>query len=288
MNNILNKNINTNRPVQLGDGVFWVGTHHLDNLPANPYLIVDGEEAVLIDGGSRPDFSTVMRKVMQTGVAPEQISHLIYQHYDPDLCGSIPNLEQIIARPDLRIISKRENNPFIRHYSVRATLLCIDQLGHELVLKSGRRLRFLPTPYAHSAGSFITLDETSGILFTSDLFGSVSRPRGQSLFAEMHENCMNCRDSWPEDPNEACGKTHDICLHTSVHLFHREVMPCTKALRHALSVIFSVEARMIAPQHGVIFHRREDIQAIRLILESLDDIGIDHIPSLVLQGGHHV
>ncbi|MBF0293734.1 MAG: MBL fold metallo-hydrolase [Magnetococcales bacterium] len=274
---ILNKNINPDRPVQLADGVFWVGANHPKNLPANPYLIVDGAEAVLIDGGSRPDFSTVMRKILQTGIAPEQISHLIYQHYDPDLCGSIPNLEQIIARDDLRIISKKENNPFIRHYSVRSQLLCIDRLGRELVLQSGRRLRFLPTPYAHSAGSFVTLDETSGILFTSDLFGSISRPRGLSLFAEMDEHCLDCRDPWPENPEEVCQKTHDVCLLTGMHLFHREVMPCTKALRHALSVIFSVEARMIAPQHGVIFHRKEEIQAMRRILESLEDIGIDHV-----------
>jgi flavorubredoxin len=288
MSNIIGQNINTDRPVQLADGVFWVGANHLDRLPTNPYLIVDGEEAVLIDGGSRPDFSTVMRKVLQTGIAPEQISCLIYQHYDPDLCGSIPNLEQIIDREDLRIISKQENNPFIRHYSVRSKLLCIDGLGHELVLKSGRRLRFLPTPYAHSAGSFITLDESSGILFTSDLFGSVSRPRGQPLFAEMQEHCLNCHDVKPENPDEQCQKIHDVCLYTGVHLFHREVMPCTRALRHALSVIFSVEARMLAPQHGVIFHRSEDIQSMRRTLESLDDIGIDHIPGAAAQGGGHV
>ncbi|MBF0436124.1 MAG: MBL fold metallo-hydrolase [Magnetococcales bacterium] len=280
MNSIINQNINTDRPVQLADGVFWVGANHHENLPANPYLIVDGDEAVLIDGGSRPDFSTVMRKVLQTGIAPEQIRHLIYQHYDPDLCGSIPNLEQLIDREDLQIISKKENNPFIRHYSVRSKLMCIDGLGHELILKSGRRLRFLPTPYAHSAGSFITLDETSGILFTSDLFGTISRPRGQSLFAEMHELCLSCRGSRPEQPHEECPKIQDICLHTGVHLFHKEVMPSTKALRHALSVIFSVDARMIAPQHGVIFHRREDIQTMRDILESLEDIGIDHIPGV--------
>jgi hypothetical protein len=43
---------------------------------------------LVIDGGSRPDFATVMIKIMQTGIAPKQIQALVYQHYDPDLCGS--------------------------------------------------------------------------------------------------------------------------------------------------------------------------------------------------------
>jgi len=45
-----------------------------------------------------------------------------YQHYDPDLCGSIPNFEGIIKRKDLKIISASENLIFIRHYSVSSRL----------------------------------------------------------------------------------------------------------------------------------------------------------------------
>jgi glyoxylase-like metal-dependent hydrolase (beta-lactamase superfamily II) len=107
-------------PVNIAEGIYWVG-YSDDNrgLHCNPYLIIEGDEAVLIDGGNRDDFSTVMLKILRTGIAPSQITRLIYQHYDPDLCGSLPQLEAIINSHALRIISHTENNVFIHYYSAK-------------------------------------------------------------------------------------------------------------------------------------------------------------------------
>lgn len=92
--------------VRIAEGIYWVGyADKHRGLHCNPYLIVEGEEAVLIDGGNRDDFSTVMLKILRTGVEPAQITRLIYQHYDPDLCGSLPQFESIINTKELRIIS---------------------------------------------------------------------------------------------------------------------------------------------------------------------------------------
>ena len=87
--------------VAIDEGIFWVGYQDSKlGLHSNPYLIVEGDEAVLIDGGSRPDFSTVMLKIMQVGIKPDMIKALIYHHYDPDLCGSISHFEKIIDDKD--------------------------------------------------------------------------------------------------------------------------------------------------------------------------------------------
>jgi flavorubredoxin len=162
--------------VEIADGIYWIGFFDEQaGLHCNPYLIIDNDEALVIDGGSRPDFATVMMKILQTGIAPNQIIALLYQHYDPDLCGSIPNFEDIIKRNDLRIISDSANLMFIRHYSVATRLLPISKLNYQFKFSSGRTLQFVKTPYAHSGGSIVTFDETSGILFTSDLFGSLGR-----------------------------------------------------------------------------------------------------------------
>jgi len=94
------------QPVKIAEEVYWVGyVDRKRNLHCNPYLVVDGNEAVLIDGGSRPEFSIVMLKILQTGIQPKNILRLIYQHYDPDLCGSLPNFEDIINSEELKIIS---------------------------------------------------------------------------------------------------------------------------------------------------------------------------------------
>ena len=52
--------------VEIAEGIYWVGFYDAQSgLHCNPYLIVDHDEALVIDGGSRPDFVTVMMKIMQ-------------------------------------------------------------------------------------------------------------------------------------------------------------------------------------------------------------------------------
>ena len=111
------ENLNLN-PIEIAEGIDWLGyTNNNVGLHCNPYLIQEGDEAVLVDGGSRDDFSYVMLKILRTGLKPAQIKRLIYHHYDPDLCGSLPQLESIINTEELRIISHMENNVFIRSLS---------------------------------------------------------------------------------------------------------------------------------------------------------------------------
>lgn len=278
MSNVLAQNLNYDRPIKLADDVYWVGFSDPERgLSCNPYLIIDGDEGILIDGGSRPEFSVVMMKILQTALAPGQISTLIYQHYDPDLCGSVANLEAIIDRPDLRVISKREGNVFIRYYGVHAKLLCIDDLDHKLVLASGRTLRFIPTPYAHTAGSFMTYDEKTGILFTSDLLGSFDTHSERELFREMPAECLQCTRSPVPHIRETCERIAQLCPLSSMLEFHRVEMPSNRALRLACEKIRAVQARIIAPQHGSIWHRPEDVAYLLNRLASLEDVGIDGI-----------
>ena len=83
------------RPITIAEGVHWVGFYDRDaGLHCNPYLVVDGGEAVLIDGGSLPDFPVVLTKILQTGIHPGAIRALVYQHIDPDLCGSMARFEE--------------------------------------------------------------------------------------------------------------------------------------------------------------------------------------------------
>ena len=115
-----------NEYIEIADGVYWVGFADKDiGLHCNPYLIVDGGEAVLLDGGSRNDFSTVMLKIMRTGTNPRNIHRLIYHHYDPDLCSNLPHMEALINCPELKIISHYENNIFINYYSAHTPKLDI-------------------------------------------------------------------------------------------------------------------------------------------------------------------
>ena len=264
------KNIDYENPVEIGDGIFWVGFYDRQSgLHCNPYLIIDNDEALVIDGGSRPDFPTVMMKILQTGIAPDQIRALLYQHYDPDLCGSIPNFEGIIRRKDLKIISATENLMFIRHYSVASRLVTLDEVNKQFAFSSGRTLQFMKTPYSHSAGSFVTFDPKSKIVFTSDLFGSYGSD--WELFLELKPECIECANL------AACPKKLPNCPINDILNFHKKIMPSRKALKFAFEKILELPFEKIAPQHGSIITEKRALAYITKMLTSLVDVGIDGV-----------
>lgn len=256
--------------VEIENGVYWVGFYDKQaGLHCNPYLIIDNEEALVIDGGSRPDFATVMMKILQTGIAPDQIVALLYQHYDPDLCGSIPNFESLIKNKDLQIISESENLMFIRHYSASSHLVPISKLKFQYKFSSGRTLEFIKTPYSHSGGSIVTFDTASGILFSSDLFGSLGTE--WELFLKLKPECIDCVNL------EKCPENRTNCPIRDILNFHKVLMPSKKALRYSIEKILEVPFKMIAPQHGSIIKDKYTMRCVLEKLVSLEGVGIDGI-----------
>ena len=258
------------RPIEIAENIYWVGFHEItSNLHCNPYLIVEGDQAVLIDAGSRPDFAVVMMKILQTGISPEQIVALIYHHVDPDLCGSLYNMVDICANPELNVLSEPKNNIFISYYierEKRSLLTSID--AYDGVFTFGERtLKFVKTPYAHNAGSFVTHDMKTGTLFSSDLFGSFSSQ--WKLFIELIDDCYVCKDY------DHCINQRVYCPLPDILEFHKTVMPSEKALKYAMNVIGGLDVQMIAPQHGSVFAKKKDIDFLIERLGALKEVGID-------------
>ena len=260
------------RPIQVAEGIYWVGYRdEKSNLTCNPYLVVQDDKAVLIDSGSRTDFAAVMMKILQTGVNPHQIIGLIYQHRDPDLCGSMSNFIDMCDNPELKIISEKNNNVFISFYvhSDKYHLIdSIDNYEYKFNL-NGRILEFVKTPYSHDPGSFVTYDKKTKTLFTSDIFGSYSII--WDLFLELTEQCYACLNY------DECPNLRTACPVKDILVFHKEIMPNKKALRYALNIIKKMDIKRIAPQHGSILHKDKDIKFIIHKLETLEGVGIDGI-----------
>ncbi|MBU1107958.1 MAG: MBL fold metallo-hydrolase [Candidatus Riflebacteria bacterium] len=264
-----NYQVDCEKPVHLGHGVWWVGFQDEESgLHCNPYLIIDGDEAVVIDGGSRPDFPVVMMKILETGLNPGNIKALIYDHYDPDLCGSIPNFEEMIGRSDLQLIASGCCHMFIRHYGATSQLTKVSDLGYRFVFKSGRTLEFTPVPYCHSPGSFTTFDSKSKILFSGDIFGTYDKH--WQLFLAFSEGCRG------EIPCEICKTNNQSCRLPGFSEFHRQIMSSSKALHQALLKLKELPFEMVAPQHGSVLDKRSAHILINSLLQ-LNDIGIDHI-----------
>jgi len=255
--------------IEIADGVYWVGfADEHAGFHCNPYLIVDNDEAVLIDSGGRNDFSTVMLKIMRTGTNPKNITRLIYQHYDPDLCGNIPHMEAMIDNENLKIISQRENIVFIKYYSEKSPMLCIDEIGLKYEFTSGRCLQFIPTPYSHAPGSFMTYDTKTKVLFTSDIFGAYDS--NWTFYTHIDEKCYDCTTV------KECDYKNDKCQITGMIDFHKRIMPSTQALRYALNRIEELDISLIAPQHGSILDTEASRKASIHRLKALDKVGFEY------------
>lgn len=218
--------------------IHWVGFYDEEaQLHCNPYLLTDGDEAVLFDPGSIPHFPIVMRKVIDL-VSPGTISLIIASHQDPDLCGNLAVVEDVVDRRDLLIAAHSRSVRLIRHYGVRSNFYEVDENHFAYTLKSGRVLEFIFTPYLHAPGAIMTYDRKTQTLFSSDIFGAISRD--WSLFA---------------------GKNYL----EPMAIFHQIYMPTNKIMRPLMEQLEKLPLQRILPQHGSVLEDAQMTEAMAFL-----------------------
>ncbi len=240
--------IDTNNAVSVLRDINWVGFYDKEaNLHCNPYLLIDDNDIVLFDSGSVPHFPVVMRKIIDL-VKPEEISVIVCSHQDPDVCGSLAVVEDVINNRDLKIVAHNNSIRLIRHYGLRSDFYAVDEHNLKLTLKSGRVLEFLFTPYLHSPGAIVTYDHKTKSLFSGDIFGAVSKD--WHLFASDCDNYLSPMD-----------------------IFHQLYMPSNRILKAFLERLEKYEIDRILPQHGSVLEGEN----VHTAIEHLKNIpcGID-------------
>ncbi|MBT5470168.1 MAG: MBL fold metallo-hydrolase [Nitrospina sp.] len=212
-----------NNAIAITRDIYWVGFNEEgSNLRCNPYLLIDGEDIILFDPGSLTHFPVVMRKVIDL-VNPEHITAAVASHQDPDICSNLPVLEDVVAHGNLKVIAHINTIRLIRHYGVRSQFYDVAENDYKMVLKSGRVLEFIFTPYLHSPGAITTLDHKTHTLFSSDIFGAIS-------------------DEWDLFANQGFPENMDA--------FHQAYMPSNKNLKQCMEKLEKYNIERILPQHG--------------------------------------
>jgi two-component system cell cycle response regulator len=166
----------------------------------------------------------VARKVISR-IDPKKISTIIVSHQDPDLAGSLPVFEDLIANPELKIVTFERVSFLLAHYGTKSPFYFFEKNNNRLKLKSGRELVFQPTPYLHTPGAFATYDTKSKIFFSGDLFGAFSHNW------DLHAGQNYCDE---------------------MRTFHEPYMPSREILRKVVARIEQYDISLIAPQHGSI------------------------------------
>ncbi|MCD9622241.1 diguanylate cyclase domain-containing protein [Rhabdothermincola salaria] len=218
-----NEDLDLTRPVEIADRLWWVGEHLGDDpFQCHVYLLEHDDQSVLFDPGGLLTFDTVWKKVTEV-IEPEQLRWIVCHHQDPDITASLTRLDELVRRPDAAIVTHWRAEALMKHYALRLPFHLVDRNDWRLDL-GGRELRFLFTPYLHFPGAFVTFDEATGTLLSSDLFGGFTQD--ERLIADSIEHFEDIRP------------------------FHEHYMPSREILVHGLEEIEELPLTLIAPQHG--------------------------------------
>jgi signal transduction histidine kinase len=215
------------QPIEIAKGIYWIGMY-LPNDPfqCHPYFIENGKNSILVDPGSMLEFDAVVKKI-NTVSSIKHIKYIILHHQDPDLAASVPEMEKLINREDLQIITHSRMVPLVKHYLIQSEYYEIDKHDHHLQC-GNLTLRFITTPYCHSPGAFVTYEPETKTLFSGDIFGGIEE--SWEFFAE---------DDYFEKAKQ----------------FHAEYMPSRDIFNYALNKIEALDMERIAPQHGSIIRK---------------------------------
>ncbi|MGC8511343.1 MAG: diguanylate cyclase, partial [Acidimicrobiales bacterium] len=223
MSTSLNRDVDLSQAVEIAPRVWWVGSLLAnDRFQCHVYLIEQGDQSVLIDPGSALTAPEVIRKIDQV-IGVRNVRWLVCSHADPDIIGALPALETHGLHPAAQIVTHWRDETLIVHSGTQLPFWRIERHQWRLALED-RTLRFVFTPYLHFAGAFVSFDESTGTLFSSDLFGGFDA--AHTLYAET------------------------ASYFDAIRSFHEHYMPSREILAHAMGQLRSLPLERIAPQHG--------------------------------------
>jgi len=227
-------------PVEVVDSIFWIGTgNRFYGSNYNPYLLIDGEDAILFDPGPIFEYAFLLSNIKKK-IDPCKISHIITHNTSPSTCASLNLLFQEGVRAKIHVHERGQSQ--IATYGIEENIHFINETDNFLTLNSGRELLFIETPYLPFYDSFMTYDTESFSLFSGNLFSG--SPRKWQLTADS------------------------IFYKESLKSYHERFMPGNDFLRPAMDLISNLQIKRILPHLGAIIDK--DIGTYIKILKKLE------------------
>lgn len=205
-----------------GHKIYWLGVPEATAFRSNTYLIVDNDEAIIVDPGGAGQFEFVRNRVAQI-IPPERVVAQVLSHQDPDVAASFPLWVDV--NPWIKVIASLRTHTLLSHFRDFIFETVNSDDFPEYRFTSGKIIRFIPAPFLHSPGAFTTYDPFSRFLFSGDIWAAVDM-------------------EWKLVVDDFSG--HKLKL----NLFHLDYMASGKAARGFINRIRDLEIDAILPQHG--------------------------------------
>ena len=201
----------------------------------NAYLIVD-EKPTLIDTVKYYGFEEMLSHIKEV-IDPSRIEYIISNHTEMDHSGSIEKLLKYCPKAQV-VCSPKGAEGLKRHFKKDWPFKVVNT-GDEL--KIGKRtLKFLLMPMVHWPDSMATYSPSDRILFPNDAFGQ------HKASTERYADEAGI----------------DVVFEEAAKYYANIVMPYGAQVLKVLEAVKPLAIDMIAPSHGLIWRRPEDIQKI--------------------------
>lgn len=149
---------------EIAEDIFRVNLEIPDRALTYSFFVIRDERPALVATGFAATFGETVEAVRRI-VDPTTIRHIVIPHLEGDESGALNRF--LDAAPDAEALVSPIGLLTHADYAVRPLRPVDDSTTVDL----GRhRLHFLTTPYVHQWDSMLAFDETTGTLFSSDLF----------------------------------------------------------------------------------------------------------------------
>lgn len=236
---------------KIGEGLYWIGANDEESAYFENYIpipegvtynsyFIDDEKTAVIDTADQAVSSVFLQNVEES-LAGRPLDYIVVNHMEPDHSGTLlalaekyPSAKIAASAPALRMFEQFFHHPMKDRYIVT---------NERMRLSLGRRtLRFFSAPMVHWPEVTFTYDETDQVLFSADAFGTFGRLSG-SVFADAYDYKAQYEPS-------ACRYYSAI-----MSKFGPQVLG-------AMRKISSLPVKLLAPLHGPVFRRKEDLDLI--------------------------
>jgi flavorubredoxin len=231
---------------QIKEGVFWTGAidwslrvFHGYSTPSgstyNSYLIPD-DKPTLIDTVKHGSFDEMLHRIQEV-LDPKEIKYIISNHTEMDHSGTIDQLLQYCPHAEV-VCSPKGAEGLQRHFKKNWRMKVVNT--GDILDIGKRKLQFLLTPMVHWPDSMATYSDSDKILFSNDAFGQ--------HFA-----------SYERFADEVAP---GVIEKEAAKYYANIVLPYGNQVLKVLEAAKSLSMDMIAPSHGLIWRRTDDIQRI--------------------------
>ncbi|MDW7660204.1 MAG: FprA family A-type flavoprotein [Bacillota bacterium] len=154
------------------DDILFEGLWEMPNgVTLNSY-VVQGEKIALIDGVCGWDGvpESLFDLLDQLNIDLKSIQYLILNHLEPDHAGWIEDLRKI--HEDFEIICTDKGADLFQAFFGPGMNIRVVKDGDSVDLGNGKVLTFTTIPHVHWPDAMVTLEQSSGTLFSCDAFGT--------------------------------------------------------------------------------------------------------------------